>query len=100
MGFGTAVICQYSYYSGNSWFLQLKKLIVLYQHPCVLKGHMVVFLLFVSLLVNRMVLIGWILGNTSLQKWWLSTGKGSPGRWLSHHPWMCLKTIWMWCSGT
>ena len=20
--------------------------------------------------------------------------------WLSHHPWMCLKTIWMWCSGT
>ena len=19
-------------------------------------------------------------------------------RWLSHHPWMCLKTIWMWCS--
>ena len=24
----------------------------------------------------------------------------SPGRWLSHHPWMCSKTIWMWCSGT
>ena len=23
-----------------------------------------------------------------------------PGRWLSHHPWMCLKTVWMWCSGT
>ena len=19
---------------------------------------------------------------------------------LSHHPWMCLETIWMWCSGT
>ena len=23
-----------------------------------------------------------------------------PGRWLSHHPWMCLKTVWMWCSET
>jgi len=22
----------------------------------------------------------------------LSTGIGSPGRWLSHHPWVCLKT--------
>ena len=30
----------------------------------------------------------------------LSTGMGSPGRWLSHHPWMCLKTVWMWCSET
>ena len=30
----------------------------------------------------------------------LRTGIGSPGRWLSHHPWMCLKTVWMWCSGT
>jgi len=30
----------------------------------------------------------------------LSTGISSPGRWLSHHPWMCLKTIWMWCPGT
>jgi len=38
-------------------------------------------------------------GNTSLQKGLLSTGMGSPGRWLSHHPWMCLKTAWMWCSG-
>ena len=38
--------------------------------------------------------------KTSLQKGWLSTGIGSPGRWLSHHPWMCLKTVWMWCSGT
>ena len=43
---------------------------------------------------------GWMLGNTSLQKGWLNTGIGSPGRWLSHHPWMCLKTVWMWCSGT
>ena len=25
---------------------------------------------------------------------------GLPRGWLSHHPWMCLKTIWMWCSGT
>ena len=38
--------------------------------------------------------------KTSLQKGLLSTGIGSPGRWLSHHPWMCLKTVWMWCSGT
>jgi len=22
------------------------------------------------------------------------------GWWLSHHPWMCLITVWMWCSGT
>ena len=43
---------------------------------------------------------GWIFINTSLQKGFLSTGIGSPGRWLSHHPWKCLKTIWMWCSGT
>lgn len=21
-----------------------------------------------------------------------------PGRWLIHHPWMCLRAIWMWCS--
>ena len=45
------------------------------------------------------VSLGWISGNTSLQKGWLSTGIGSPGRWLSHHPWMCLKTVWMWRSG-
>jgi len=44
--------------------------------------------------------LGWISGKTSLQKGLLSTGMGSPWRWLSHHPWMCLKTIWMWCSGT
>jgi len=30
----------------------------------------------------------------------VSTGVGSPGRWLSHHPWMCLKSVWKWCSGT
>ena len=46
------------------------------------------------------VSLGWISGNTSLDKGWLSTGIGSPGRWLSHHPWMCLTTVWMWCSGT
>ena len=28
----------------------------------------------------------------------VSTGIGSPGRWLNHHPWMCLRAIWMWCS--
>ena len=27
-----------------------------------------------------------------------NTGIGSPGRWLSHHPWMCLRAVWMWCS--
>ena len=42
------------------------------------------------------VSLGWISGKTSLQKGLLSTGIGSPGRWLSHHPWMCLKTVWMW----
>ena len=41
--------------------------------------------------------LGWISENTSLQKELLSTGIGSPGRWLSHHR---LKTVWMWCSGT
>jgi len=46
------------------------------------------------------VSLGWISGNTSLQKGLLSTGIGSPGRRLSHHPWMCSKTVWMWCSGT
>ena len=44
--------------------------------------------------------LDWISGKTSLLRGLLSTGIGSPGRWLSHHPWMCLKTIWMWCSGT
>jgi len=38
----------------------------------------------------------WISGKTSLQKELISTGIGSPGRWLSHHPWMCLKTVWIW----
>ena len=46
------------------------------------------------------VSLGWISGKVSLRKGLLSSGIGSPGRWLSHHPWMCLKTIWMWCSGT
>ena len=32
------------------------------------------------------VSLGWISGNTSLQMGLLSTGIGSPGRWLSHHP--------------
>ena len=46
------------------------------------------------------VSLGSILGKTSVLKGLLSTGIGCPGRWLSPHPWMCLKTIWMWCSGT
>ena len=46
------------------------------------------------------VSLGWISGKTSLQKGLSSAGIGSPGRWLSHHPWMRLKTVWMWCSGT
>ena len=44
--------------------------------------------------------LGWISGNNSVQNGWLSAGMGSPGRWLSHHPRMCLKAVWMWCSGT
>jgi len=44
------------------------------------------------------VSLGWTLGNTSWQKGWLNAGIGSPGRWLSHRPWMCLRAIWMWCS--
>ena len=40
--------------------------------------------------------LGWISGNTSLLKGLLSTGIDSPGRWLCHHPWMRLKTVWMW----
>jgi len=32
------------------------------------------------------VSLGWISGKTSLQKRLLSTGIGSPVRWLSHHP--------------
>ena len=44
--------------------------------------------------------LGCILGNTYLQKGMLRTGICSPGEWLSHHPWMCLKIFWMWCSGT
>ena len=36
--------------------------------------------------------LGWMLVNTSLQKGWLNTGIGSPGRWLSHHSWMRFKS--------
>ena len=46
------------------------------------------------------VSLGWISGQISLQKGLLSIGIGSPGGWLSHYPWMCLKTVFMWCSGT
>jgi len=51
-------------------------------------------------LSSARVSLGWILGYSSLQKGLLSSGIGSPGKWLSHHPWMYLKTVWMWCSGT
>jgi len=44
--------------------------------------------------------LGCISGKISLQKRLLSTGIGSPERWVSHHPYMCLKSIWIWCSGT
>ena len=36
----------------------------------------------------------------AFSSWWLWGRMGFPGRWLSHHPWMCLTTVWMWCSGT
>ena len=41
------------------------------------------------------VSLGRISGKTSLQVKWLSTAIGSPARWLSRHPWMCLKSIWI-----
>ena len=54
--------------------------------------------------------LDWISGKTYSQKGLstvkslltvkLSTEIGSPERWLSHRPWMCLKIIWMWCTGT
>ena len=44
------------------------------------------------------LILGWISGK--IQRGLLSTEIGSPWRWLSHHPWMYLKTIWLWCSGT
>ena len=31
--------------------------------------------------------------RTNLQKGLLSTGISSSGSWLTHHPWMCLKTV-------
>jgi len=37
--------------------------------------------------------LGWISGKTSLQKGLLSTAIGSPGRWLSHHPWMIQQRV-------
>lgn len=35
-----------------------EKAVCALEHPCVLKGHVVVFLLCVNLLVSRMVLVG------------------------------------------
>ena len=36
---------------------------------------------------------GWILGNISCQKEWRGTGTGCPGRWWSHRPWRCSRTV-------
>jgi len=34
-----------------------------------------------------------MLGKISLLKEWSDFGIGCPGRWLSHHPWRCLKDV-------
>ena len=36
---------------------------------------------------------GWTLGKISSPKEWLDTGMGCLGRWWSHHPWRCSRTI-------
>jgi len=38
--------------------------------------------------------------KNSSQKEWSGTGTGCPGRWWSHHPWRCLRTVEMWHWGT
>ena len=41
--------------------------------------------------------------GTSVQKGHGGAGAGLnqvSTRWLSHHPWMCLRAVQMWCSGT
>mgnify|MGYP001856499587 CR=1 FL=1 len=43
---------------------------------------------------------GWILGKISSQNEWWGSGTGCPGRWWSHHPWRCSRTVWMWHWGT
>jgi len=40
-----------------------------------------------------------MLGKTSLLKEWSDIGIGCPGRWLSPHPWRCLKNVWIWHFG-
>ena len=42
---------------------------------------------------------GWTLGNTTSLKGWSGTGMGCPGRWWSHWPWWCSKSVWMLCWG-
>jgi len=42
---------------------------------------------------------GWTLGNTTSLKGWSGTGMGCPGRWWSHRPWWCSKSVWMLCWG-
>ncbi|KAK4830495.1 hypothetical protein QYF61_011408 [Mycteria americana] len=44
--------------------------------------------------------LDWILGKAFSPKGLLSIGTGCPGKWLSHHPWGCLKDVLMWCLGT
>ena len=37
--------------------------------------------------------LDWTLGKNFSQKEWSDSGIGCPGRWWSHHPWMCLRVI-------
>ena len=72
--------------------------------------HMFVFVcLFFTLLKRKGWEAAWEIETRSVwenvcymytNSWGVSSGIGSPGRWLSHHPCMCLKMVWMWCSGT
>jgi len=39
--------------------------------------------------------LGWILGKTS-SKDWSGTRIGCPGRWWSHRPRRCSRSVWMW----
>ena len=37
--------------------------------------------------------LDWILGKISSLKEWSGIGTGCPGRWVSPHPWRCLKNV-------
>ena len=43
---------------------------------------------------------GLILGNTFSLKGWCGSGTGCTGRWWSHCPWRCSRTVEMWHWGT